>query len=433
MRIVLFTGKGGVGKTTTAAATALRLADRGVKTLLLSTDAAHSLGDALDCELSADPVSVVPGLDAVQIDTQRGFEAAWTGIQRYLLELLSEGGTDPITAEELTVLPGIDEVLALLAVRDLAISGRWDVLVVDCAPTAETLRLLALPEALGWYLQRVFPVHRKLARGMRPLTALLGRGAAIPPDAAFDAVIRLADELAAVRTMLVDPQITSVRLVVTPEAVVTAEARRTFTALALYGYQVDEVVANRVFPAPAGTGPEWAWQQNWVDAQRRQLDVIDDSFAGLPVRTVGYRPAEPIGVSALHVVADDLYGEAPGQDPATLRPATELMSVTSTERDGSGREYTLSMALPLAVRGEVDASRRGDELVVTLAGHRRVLTLPSVLRRCTVVGGSVNDGRLVLRFEPDPRYWPEERDLSEERDSPEQRQPTETPTSSEQP
>ncbi|MDQ2959123.1 MAG: ArsA family ATPase, partial [Actinomycetota bacterium] len=268
MRIVLFTGKGGVGKTTTSAATALRLADRGMKTLLLSTDAAHSLSDALGLALSGEPTQVAPGLDAAQIDTQRRLEAAWHELERYLIDLLSQGGLDPITAEELTVLPGIEEVLALLAVRELAERGRWDALVLDCAPTAETLRLLALPEALGWYLQRVFPLHRTLAKGMRPLTALLGRGSAIPPDSAFEALIRLADELAAVRTMLADPRQSSVRLVLTPEAVVTAEARRTFTALALYGYQVDEVIANRVFPQSQDGS---AWQRSWVAAQGREL------------------------------------------------------------------------------------------------------------------------------------------------------------------
>ena len=164
MRIVAFTGKGGVGKTTTAAATALRLADRGVKTLLLSTDTAHSLADALDRPLTGEPSEVAPGLWAVQIDTQHRFEAAWREVQRYLLDLVAQSGVDPITADELTVLPGVEEVLALLAVRELAESGDWDTLVVDCAPTAETLRLLALPEALSWYLQKVFPAQRRIAR-----------------------------------------------------------------------------------------------------------------------------------------------------------------------------------------------------------------------------------------------------------------------------
>jgi arsenite-transporting ATPase len=168
VRIILFTGKGGVGKTTIAAATAIRLADRGVKTVLLSTDAAHSLADALNCPLGGEPAEVHPSLWAAQIDTQRRFEVAWRDLQRYLIDILARGGVDAIAAEELTVLPGVEEVLALLAVRDLAASGQWDAVVVDCAPTAETLRLLALPEALGWYLQKVFPTHRRLARGMRP-------------------------------------------------------------------------------------------------------------------------------------------------------------------------------------------------------------------------------------------------------------------------
>jgi arsenite-transporting ATPase len=403
MRILLFTGKGGVGKTTTSAATALRLADRGLKTLLISTDAAHSLADALMVPLSHEPTEITAGLDAVQIDTQQRFEVTWHEMQRYLLDLLAQGGLDPITAEELTVLPGIDEVLALLAVRDLATSGRWDVVVVDCAPTAETLRLLALPEALGWYLQRVFPVHRRLAKGMRPLTALLGRGGAIPSEAAFDAMVRLADELAAARTLLADPDITSVRLVLTPEAVVTAEARRTFTALALYGYRVDEVVANRVMPESAEGSP---WQQSWVAVQAVQLRAIADSFAGLPVRRVGYLPVEPMGTELLRAVADELYGGLPGSDLLAHRRSPQLLSVEAVAGAEHGeQEFLLTMQLPLAARGEVEASRSGDELVVTVSGHRRLLTLPSVLRRCTVVAGSVNSGQLVVRFAPDPRYW----------------------------
>src|SRR5579875_1032667 len=215
MRVVLFTGKGGVGKTTTAAATALRLADRGVKTLLLSTDTAHSLADALCAELADEPSEVAPGLSALQLDTQGRLEAAWRDVQGYLLDLLTRSGVDPITADELTVLPGVDEVLALLGVRELAASGDWDAVVVDCAPTAETLRLLALPEALGWYLERVFPAQRRFARSIRPFAALLGRGDTIPPDDLFAALVRLADELAGVRELLADPATTSVRLVLT--------------------------------------------------------------------------------------------------------------------------------------------------------------------------------------------------------------------------
>ena len=400
MRIVLFTGKGGVGKTTTAAATALRLADRGVKTLLLSTDVAHSLADALDVPLGDEPVEVAPGLEALQVDTQGRFEQAWRDVQAFLIDMLSRGGVDPITADELTVLPGFDEVLALLAVRELAETGHWDALVVDCAPTAETLRLLALPEALGWYLERVFPVHRRLAKGMRPLANLLGRAEVLPPDALFEALLRLADELSSVRRLLGDPRVTSVRLVLTPEAVVAAEARRTFTALALYGYAVDLVIANRVFPA----GDD-EWRQGWAAAQRAHLTRIRESFAGLPVQELAYRPAEPVGADALRAVAADLYGPLPGADPAPPADAVALLRVTSS-RTPAGPEFVLHLALPLAEPAEVDAVRAGDDLVVTVGGHRRVLTLPSVLRRCTVAGGAFDGRELRVRFRPDPERWP---------------------------
>jgi arsenite-transporting ATPase len=387
MRIVLFTGQRGVGKTTTASATALRLADRGVKTLLLSTDTAHSLADALGVPLSGEPREVAPALWAVQLDTQRRFEAAWRDVQDFLTELLSRGGVDPITADELTVLPGVEEVLALLAVRELALTGDWDALVVDCAPTAETLRLLALPEALAWYLQKVFPAQRRLARGMRPIATVLGRGDAIPPDSLFDALLRLNEDLAGVQQLLGDPQVTSVRLVLTPEAVVAAEARRTFTALALYGYNVELVVANRVFPA----GDD-EWRQGWAAAQQVQLASIRESFAGLPVRELPYRAGEPVGADALREVAADLYGTLPGADPAPVG-AADLMRV-----DADGDSFVLSLALPLAERAAVDAVRAGDDLVVTVGGHRRVLSLPSRLRRCEVAGGDFDGARLRVRF-----------------------------------
>jgi arsenite-transporting ATPase len=395
-RIVLFTGKGGVGKTTVASATALRLADRGVKTLLLSTDIAHSLADALAVPLGDQPLDVVPGLWAVQVDTQDRFESAWRDVQRYLVDMLARSGIDPISADELTVLPGVDEVLALLAVREYALAGDWDAVVVDCAPTAETLRLLALPEALGWYLRRVFPAQRRVARGMRPVAALLGHGEVVPPDSIFDALLRLNDDLAAVRELLGDPATTAVRLVLTPEAVVAAEARRTFTALALYGYVVDLVVANRVFPPG-----EDAWRQAWAQTQQRQLAEIRGSFTGIPVRELVYRSAEPVGVTALRQVAGALYGQLPGDDPIPPNDDREPMSVAA-----DGDQFVLRMALPLADRSAVQASRAGDELVVTVAGNRRVLSLPSVLRRCEVVGGELDGGQLRVRFRPDPHLWP---------------------------
>ncbi len=388
MRVLLFTGKGGVGKTTASAATATLAAGRGLKTLVLSTDPAHSLADAVDAPLGPEPTEIDANLYGQQIDAQREFERSWREVQDYLRSLLDKSGVDPMAAEELTVLPGAEEVLALLEVRRQVDSGTWDLVVVDCAPTAETLRLLALPEALSWYMDRVFPASRRVARAIRPLM----RSAPLPQDRVFDAVERLHAELGEVRAMLTDPTRSSVRLVLTPEAVVVAEARRTLTSLSLYGYRVDGVVANRVFP-PGGD----AWRAGWVAAQAIQLDEVMQSFAPLPVWRSPYRAGEPVGLEELAAFGAEAYGAA---DPLALPPPRDLLSVRRTDTG-----FDLALDLPLADKRELDLVRRGDELVVTVGSRRRVLALPSALRRCTVAGAALRDGRLVVSFVPDPDLW----------------------------
>ena len=289
MRIILFTGKGGVGKTTAAAGTATVSALRGRRTLVLSTDAAHSLSDAFGVSVGSEPTEVDDNLFVQQVDAQRRFERSWADIQGYLLSVLDAAGVDPITAEELTVIPGAEEVLALLELRRHATSGEWDVVVVDCAPTAETLRLLALPEALGWYMDRVLPMERRVVKAFKPMLARAA-GVPMPHDSVFDAVERLHRELEEIRTILTGEQ-ASVRLVLTPESMVVAEARRSLTTLSLFGYRVDGVVANRVFPE-AGSD---AWRRQWVSAQGEVLREVEQSFAGLPVWRSAYRPCEPVG------------------------------------------------------------------------------------------------------------------------------------------
>ena len=393
MRVLLFTGKGGVGKTTAAAAAAVLAAERGLKTLVLSTDSAHSLADAFGSALGSEPTEIDAGLYGQQVDAQRRFEQTWREVQDYLVTLLDRAGVDPMEAEELTVLPGAEEVLALLEVRRQIADGPWDLLVVDCAPTAETLRLLALPEALNWYMDRVFPIERRVVRTLRPV---LGRmtGLPLPQDSVFDAVTRLHEELGQVRTVLTDPATTSVRLVLTPEAVVVAEARRTLTSLSLYGYRVDAVIANRVFPA----GGDDAWRAGWVAAQQEILAEVDASFAPLPVFRSAYRGAEPVGLDALAAIAADMYGDT---DPFALSTAAEPMTVERLADD----RFALVLALPLADKRDLDLARRGDELVVTVGAHRRVLSLPSVLRRCTVAGARLDGGTLRVEFQPDPALW----------------------------
>ena len=387
VRVLLFTGKGGVGKTTASAATATLAAGRGLKTLVVSTDPAHSLADTVDTPLGPEPTEIDGGLYGQQIDAQRSFERSWREVQDYLMSVLDRSGIDPMAAEELTVLPGAEEVLALLEVRRQVTSGTWDLVVVDCAPTAETLRLLALPEALSWYMDRVFPASRRVAKAMRPFV----RSAPLPHDRVFDAVERLHADLGDVRALLTSPR-ASVRLVLTPETVVVAEARRTLTSLSLYGYRVDGVIANRIFPA----GDD-AWRAGWVAAQRIQLAEVEQSFAPLPVWRSPYRAGEPVGLEELAAFGAEAYG---ADDPLALPPARDPLSVTRT-----GTGYDLALDLPLADKAEIDLIRRGDELVVTVGSRRRVLALPSVLRRCTVDGASLAEGRLVVSFLPDPDLW----------------------------
>lgn len=379
MRIVLLTGKGGVGKSTLAASTAALAASQGHRTLVLSTDAAHSLADAFGVDIGSEPTEVAPGLYVEQIDAQRRFEESWADVQQYLLSVLSVAGMDPVAAEELTVLPGAEEVLALLELRLRASSGEWDVIVIDCAPTAETLRLLALPEALGWYMSRIFPLQRRVVKALNPVLSKAA-GVPMPGQSVFDAMERLHDQLLAVRDLLAGPD-ASVRLVLTPEAVVVAEARRSWTMLSLYGYRVDGVIANRIFPVEGAD----EWRAGWVEAQAKVLDEVEASFTGIPIWRSVYRTAEPVGVPALVALAEEVFAET---DPFAAATAEPPFRVTRTATGAVAH-----LALPGVDAAQVDLARHGDELVITVGSYRRLLTLPSGLARWKVAGARVEPGR----------------------------------------
>jgi len=402
MRVILFTGKGGVGKTTTAAATAVRAARSGVKTLVMSTDAAHSLGDTLGMDLggaAGRPVEVEAGLSALQVSPPHLVGEAWRVVQDYLLEVLDTLGVDPVVAEELTRLPGAEEVAALLELRTQVESGPWDLVVVDCAPTAETLRLLALPEALAWHLERLLPAQRGLIRTLRPAAAAAA-GVPLPDPAVLETVSGWHRQMRAVQRLLTSDH-TSVRLVLTPERVVIAESRRTWTSLSLYGFVVDAVVVNRVFPDAAADDSRVTpdpWRSAWNVAQQQGLHEVHESFAGLPVHVTPYLAAEPIGVDALA----DLASAQQGVEGDLLAPSGHRGLVVERTDDG----YLLTLPLPLVHARDLALQRRDDELLVTVDGHRRVLTLPAALQRCVVQGASVRDGRLAVRFVPDEEVWP---------------------------
>jgi len=386
LRVLLFTGKGGVGKSTMAASTAALAAASGRRTLVLSTDAAHSLADAFGVEVGPEPTLVAPDLYVEQVDAQLRFEQSWADIQRYLLSVLDVAGMDPVAAEELTVIPGAEEVLALLELHQRARSGEWDVIVVDCAPTAETLRLLALPEALGWYMSRVFPMQRRVVKALKPVLTRAA-GVPMPGETVFDALQRLHDELLEVRDLLTGPS-ASVRIVLTPETVVVAEARRSYTMLSLYGYRVDGVVANRIFPAEGADD----WRTGWVLAQDEVLADVDASFPGLPVWRSVYRPREPVGVPALEALAHEVYDAGAG-DPLAVPAGEGPFRVTRTATGAVAH-----LALPGASSDQVHLARNGDDLVVTVGSYRRLMTLPQGIARLRTAGARVEAGELQVRF-----------------------------------
>ncbi|MBP2369348.1 ArsA family ATPase [Pseudonocardia parietis] len=412
MRVVLFTGKGGVGKTTLAAATGALLAGSGRSALVVSTDPAHSLGDALDTELGAEPTKVAENLWAAHIEARHLLEGAWGEIQGHLRTMLAGAGVDELVADELTVLPGVEDLLALVEVARYADSGEYDVVVVDCGPTAETLRLLTLPEALAGYVERLFPAHRRAVRGL--VANLAGAKSDNGGwDRTVDALGALADQLAGLRALLVDRTRTSIRLVLTPERVVAAETRRTLTALALHELRVDALLANRVMPGPPRSlrGPAARWLRERATEQQAVLGELGQLGADVPVTAVRYTAAEPTGVGALRELGRSIYGESDPAGAPEDAPVRPLMEMRRTAGHGVSRdtEFELDIALPGAQDAPLDLARIGDDMVVGIGFSRRVVSLPAVLRRCEATGarleGTGADARLVISFVPDPGTW----------------------------
>jgi arsenite/tail-anchored protein-transporting ATPase len=390
MRVLLFTGKGGVGKTTIAGATAVRAAAAGERTLVMSTDPAHSLGDSFEQEIGSSPTLVTDLLWAQQIDAQERLEDNWREIQDYMIQLMNWAGTETIQAEELTVLPGLDEIFALIDVKTHVESGAYDVLVVDCAPTAETLRLLSLPDVMQWYIERIFPVERRIVKTVRPIVSRVTT-LPIAGDRVFDAIERLHNNLDAVKRILTDEAMSSVRLVVNPEKMVISEARRTYTYLGLFGYRVDAVVVNRVLP-PDVTDPYFG---KWKDIQNEHLATVHESFEPVPILTARLFDREMIGLPLLREMGAEVYGE---------RDAAEVLfhdDPIRVRKRGTG--YVMTMRLPFAAREDLDIHRRGEELYVRVGSYKRNLILPQSLKRMVVREANFSGEHLEIVFGREPR------------------------------
>jgi arsenite-transporting ATPase len=385
MRVLLFTGKGGVGKTTVAAATAVRAAQAGRRTLVMSTDPAHSLADSFDVEIGTHATPLAENLWAEQIDAQGRLESNWREIQDYFIQLMNWAGVDSIQAEELSVIPGLDEIFSLIDVKTHVEGERYDLLVVDCAPTAETLRLLSLPEIMNWYIERIFPVQRRVVRGVRPIVTRM-TSLPIAGDRFFAAVERLHRNLEAVHRILTDERTSTVRLVVNPEKMVIAEARRTYTYLGLFGYRVDAVVVNRIIPEDV-TDPYFG---KWKDIQSEHLRTVHESFEPVPILTARLFDREMVGLPLLDEMGREVYGD---------RPVTDVLfrdDPIRVRRRGGG--YVMLMRLPFVSRDDMDIHRRGEELFVRVGTYKRNLVLPQTLQRLEVRGANFVGDHLEIAF-----------------------------------
>jgi len=385
-RILLYTGKGGVGKTSVAAATALLCADRGYRTLVLSTDIAHSLADAFDLPLGPEPVKLAPRLWGQEPDVYFNIARYWHTIQAYVVDLFSWHGLDEVMAEEMTVLPGMDELGNLLWIADHVDAGSFDVIVVDAAPTGETLRLLSLPEASRWWVERIAPIGRRITRMGGPLLQKV-IGVPIPKEEVFHAAERLLRRLEHLHRLLADPERTSVRMVLALEKLSIAEARRSFTYFHLFGYPSDLVIANRVLPLDAG-----GFFEGLRATQQRYLPEVEAEFGPVPVRTVPHFDREMVGAERLRELGQALYGE---EDPTIVLYRGRPYAV---RREAGG--YVVSVELPFASKEAISLSRQADELVIGVGSWRRSLLLPRALIDARTKGAKMDGYLLQVEFEP---------------------------------
>ncbi|WP_339295186.1 ArsA family ATPase [Paenibacillus sp. FSL W7-1279] len=385
MRIIIYTGKGGVGKTSIAAATAVKMAKQGKRTLILSTDAAHSLADSLAVSIGPDPVQISDNLWGQEVNAIRETERNWGTVQGWITKLLDKAQLKDVTTEEMLVFPGMEELFSLLKIKEHAESGQYDVLVVDCAPTGETLRLLSYPNVLNWWLEKIFPTERKLIKIVRPVAKIV-KDIDLPSDDVLDSIERLARGLEEMQRLVLDPEITSVRIVLNPEKMVLAEAKRSFTYLNLFGFNTDAIIVNRVLPDEAGKG----FFAHWRDIQKKYEEEIVLNFQPLPILKAPMMQKEVIGLPILEELADIVYGE---QVPSSMlyRGRTE----TIREEDG---DMLLELSIPFVEKADLDLTQTGDELTVDAGAYKRKVILPRTLMGREVIGARYAKDRLIIRF-----------------------------------
>jgi arsenite-transporting ATPase len=384
-RIILYTGKGGVGKTTVAAATGLLAAKKGYKTLVVSTDPAHSLGDSFDLELGPEPKKIMPNLYAQEIDVYYSLEKYWGKLMEYMQSLFSWMKVDDVLSEEFSILPGMEEVSCFLWVYQHFQSGEFDVIIVDSAPTGETLRLLSLPDVARWWIVKIFPIERKVVKVIRPAMKVV-TDMPLPEDQTYDSIEDLFQKLDSIHKVFSDPQISSIRLVLNLEKMVIKETQRAYTYLHLYGYPVDSVIVNRSMPKEL----EHPYFVEWKKSQQDYREELKDLFNPLPTLEAPLFSKEVLGIKSLEEFADILFAD---KDPTQI-----FFNGKPYEIVKEGGSYELLLKLPFISKEEVKLSQVGDELTIQIENQRRNLFLPGFLAKLSVQKANMQDGVLRIVF-----------------------------------
>ncbi|MCE5285436.1 MAG: TRC40/GET3/ArsA family transport-energizing ATPase [Pelosinus sp.] len=385
MRIILYTGKGGVGKTSAAAATAAAAASAGKRTIVVSTDAAHSLGDSFNLELGQEPLKIKENLWAQEVSVVESADKYWGKVQKYLSTLLLSQNVKDITAEEFIVFPGLEELFSMFEILRHYEEEKYDVIVVDCAPTGETLRLLSFPEVLKWWLEKIFPLEKRLIKYVRPVAKPL-LGLPLPEDDMLDSVAALVQQLESMHELLTDHEVTSVRIVVNPEKMVIKEAERSFMYLSLYGFNTDAVIVNRMLPADDLGG----YFNQWGALQQKHYQYIVKQFNPIPIFPVRLFKEEVVGIEALDEMAKECFKMAAPDKIFYAGQPVKLMSL-----DGC---YVLELKLNFAAKDMIDLSQKGNELSLQVGSYKRNIMLPRKLYGCEAKGAKLTDGVLKITF-----------------------------------
>ncbi len=385
MRVLLYTGKGGVGKTSISAATAIYCAELGYRTLVMSTDPAHSLADSFSQHIRSEPTPLAKNLWGLEIDPFREIEENWAVVKDYLSTLFTSQGVDDIVAEELSILPGMDELFSLLKIRQFYEQDAYDVIVVDCAPTGATLRLLHFPEMIGWYMRRLFHVERKVVGTIRRFTDEVF-SIPLPGDEVYDTVERLYKRVGEMKEVIANPKVTSIRLVLNPEKMVIEETRRAYTYLNMFGFVCDAVIANKVLPDEITD----EYFVEWKASQQRYLEELEASFGSLPIFKVRLYEREVVGTEALRQMAKDLYG---GHDPTEQFADSKPMRIVKR-----GKNYWLELHMPFVEKSDIQLLRKGDELIVRVGNIKRHIVLPHILAKQEPKGAKLENGILQIGF-----------------------------------